>query len=246
MGLMDIPIGVRRAVESVGLEAAAVEGALERLAQYLDLLFEANQRVNLTAVRDRELAWGRLVLESLAPVDRLKGLAEGAELIDVGAGGGVPGIPLAIVLPELRVTLLEATGKKANFIERCVGELGLEGAGVVHGRAETVGHDPAHRGRYGAAVCRGVGPMNRVLEYMLPLVRVGGEAIAIKGPEVGEDELRDMDRAIEVLGGGHVDVVEASGVDGSDGMVVVSVAKESPTPKTYPRLPGVPAQNPLV
>lgn len=229
----------------MGLAAIVDEVILTRLAQYLDLLLEANQRFNLTAVRDRDLAWRRLILDSLTLLPGLESLSQGSALIDVGSGGGLPGIPIAIAIPDLKVTLLETTGKKARFLEQCVSDLELASVRVIHGRAETVGQDPTYRQSYDVAVTRGVGPMNRILEYTLPLVRVGGWVYTIKGTGV-QQELRDAGDALATLGAGEVAVYEAYPPSvGEQDTLIVGVAKDKVTPKIYPRLPGVPAKIPL-
>ena len=240
-----IPDNIRQDLQAMGLVAVVDEAVLARLSRYLDLLLETNRRFNLTAVRDRDAAWRRLILDSLTLLAGLEGLPDGSTLIDVGSGGGLPGIPIAIAKPDLKVTLLETTGKKAQFLEQCASDLGLVSVRVVHGRAETVGQDPVHRQSYDVAVTRGVGPMNRILEYTLPLVRVGGWVYAIKGSGV-QQELQDAGDALTTLGAGEVAVYEAypPAMDQQD-TLIVGVAKDKVTPKAYPRLPGVPAKSPL-
>ena len=151
-------------------------------------------------------------------------------------------MPLAIVLPALRFTLIEATGKKARFIEQAAAT--LDNVNVVAQRAEDVGQDAHHRQQYDAAICRAVGPMRELLEYTLPLVKVGGILLAMKGPSV-EDELELAGDALQTLGGGDVQLIDAY-PDGFDiRTVIVGVVKARSTPKDYPRRPGVPRQDPL-
>ncbi len=217
---------------------------MNALVRYLDLLLTANERMNLSGIRDRDEAWRRHIIDSLTLLQGLADLASGAELIDVGSGGGLPGIPIAIALKHVRVTLLEATGKKARFLGECIEQLGLTNAQVVPERAETAGQDQAHRQRYDVAVCRAVGPMRQVLEYALPLVAVGGQMLAMKGPKV-EPELRAAGDAMSILGAGDLHVFDAY-PDGFDRhTVIVCITKSRPTPKAYPRRPGVPRQDPL-
>ncbi len=237
-----IPTDIHRQLIGLGLALSDVQRV--QLARYLDVLLDANKRFNLTAIRDRQQAWHGLVLDSLTLRIGLEGLPPAVKMIDVGSGGGVPGIPMAIVDPKLQVTLLEATGKKARFLEQCVTHLSLPSVHVVQGRAENVGHDPVHRQQHDVAVCRAVGPMNRVLEYMLPLVRVGGRVLAMKGPKVLH-ELDEAGDALLILGAGRLQVLEAYPEGSNQDRVIVSVFKERPTPKTYPRQPGVPKRSPL-
>lgn len=232
----------RQTLERLGLQGPdQLMGPLQR---YLDFLLEANQRVNLTAVRDRQQAWRRLILDSLTLVAPLSDCPEGARLVDVGSGGGLPGIPIAIARPGLRVTLLETTGKKARFLQDCVARLGLPSVRVVQDRAEVVGQDPSHRQVYDVAVCRGVGPMNRALEYTLPLVRVGGCLLTVKGTQV-QCELEEATDALMILGGGELHVFDAYPDGFDESTLIVHVAKDRPTPSAYPRQPGVPQRCPL-
>lgn len=216
---------------------------LDRLGGYLHLLLETNKQFNLTAIRDPDEAWMRHILDSLS---LLPHIGEARTLIDVGSGGGLPGVVVAIVQPQLRVTLLEATGKKANFLRTVAAELPLPNTTVVNDRAETAGQDRAHRERYDLVTGRAVGPMNVMLEYTLPLASVGGRVLAMKGRKA-EQELRDAGDAIMLLGGGEVNVYDAlPGVPRVEAdAVIVEIAKEHPTPAHYPRLPGTPKQDPL-
>src|SRR5690606_31284615 len=126
---------------------------------------DANQRVNLTAVKDRDTAWHRLVLDSLTLAPGLEPVEPGGRVVDIGTGGGPPGIPLAIARPDLRFTLVDATGKKVRLVESFIEALGLDTAQAVQARAEDLGHDPRHREHYAAAVTRAVGSVAEVLEY---------------------------------------------------------------------------------
>jgi 16S rRNA (guanine527-N7)-methyltransferase len=237
-----IPDFVRGVLARLHVEASAQE--LAQLSRYLDLLLETNQQFNLTAVRDRDEAWRRHVIDSLTLLPHLADLPKGAKVIDVGSGGGLPGIPLAVTQPQLFITLLEATGKKARFLERCISELGLPQTRVVPARAESAGQEHEHRQRYDLAVCRALGPMREVLEYLLPLVRIGGSALAMKGPTVAA-ELEQAGNAMTILGAGELEITPAYPDEFAMDAVIVSVAKAQATPRAYPRLPGTPRHQPL-
>jgi 16S rRNA (guanine527-N7)-methyltransferase len=237
-----IPSQVIETAAKLGLSLDERQWSL--LSRYLDLLLEANTRFNLTAIRERDAAWMRHIIDSLTILPGLEALEAEATVIDVGSGGGLPGIPIAIARPDLAVTLLEATGKKAQFLRECIAALGLNNAWVVQGRAEEVGQQREHRQHYHAAVCRAIGPMREVLEYTLPLVAVGGLVLAMKGPKASE-ELAEAGNALDQLGGGDLRVFDAYPEGFDLHTVVVSVLKERPTPRDYPRRPGVPRQEPL-
>jgi 16S rRNA (guanine527-N7)-methyltransferase len=181
---------------------------------------------------------GELVADSLVLLDHL-GKAE--KVVDVGSGGGLPGLPLKIVLPGLSLTLVEADQAKAAFLVRACAALELRDVEVVARRAEDVGRDPAFRETFDVAVARALAPMPVLVELCLPLVRVGGRLLAQKTE--GED-VDGATRAVEIMGGRLDRVVAAASAARSSGTVVI-VDKVRPTPPVYPRRPGVPARKPL-
>lgn len=238
------PVPAFVADDLAALELALPDDALPRLAAYLDALLDANTRMNLTAVRDRDTAWRRLIIDSLTPLAGMEDLPAGAAVIDVGTGGGMPGIPLAIARPDLRFTLLDATGKKVRFVADAIAALGLSNAAALQGRAELIGHDPSHRDRYDLAISRAMGPVSVVLECCVPLVSTGGRVLAMKGPRA-EAELAAAADAMDRLGVGEVAVFDAYPESFGNELVILSFVKERPTPKGYPREPGLPKRAPL-
>jgi 16S rRNA (guanine527-N7)-methyltransferase len=237
-----VPSFVREDLQK--LEVTVTDDALALLAKYLDLLLLTNEKFNLTAIRDLDEAWRRHIIDSLTLLPFIEHLPAGAGVIDVGSGGGLPGIPLAIARPDLRVTLLESTGKKAAFLSECVRTLPLPNAVAVNDRAEKAGHDRRHREKYDAVVCRAVGVMTEILECSLPLVTVGGVLLAMKGPKA-QQELEDAGDAMSILGAGEFAVVDAYPESFGLNTVIVSVVKADPTPDEYPRAPGLPRTSPL-
>ncbi|TME02394.1 MAG: 16S rRNA (guanine(527)-N(7))-methyltransferase RsmG [Chloroflexi bacterium] len=171
----------------------------------------------------------------------LEHLGEAKTVVDVGSGGGLPGLPLKIARPELAVTLVEADQAKAAFLVRACAELGLRDVDVVPRRAEDLGRDSKYREKFDVAVARALAPMRVLAELCLPLVRVGGRLLAQK--TVGED-VEAAQNALEILGGSLVSVVPAPSAARASGTVIV-VRKSRPTPAGYPRRPGVPARKPL-
>lgn len=212
------------------------------LAAYRDLLLAWNRRVNLTAVTDP------LAVETRHFLDALSGLAvlspAARTLVDVGSGGGLPGVPLAIARPDLSVLLVDAARKKVPFLDLVIAELALYSVAALWARAEEAGQLPAHRERYDVATARALAPTAVLAEYTLPLVRVGGIVVLWKHGDVS-GELGRAARAITVLGGGQPSVhpVRAPGLE--EGRCLVVVPKERPTPPEYPRPPGRPGKRPL-
>lgn len=215
-----------------------------QLSVYVHLLDEANHRMNLTAIRDPEQVWVRHILDSLTVVDFLEEVAAGTMAVDVGSGGGLPGIPLAIVRPDLKWLLIEATGKKAAFLETVCRTLGMERVRVLARRAEDVAHDRQYRGKAGIVVCRAVGVMRQLLEYTLPLLEIGGRLLAMKGPRA-QAELEESGDALQLLGAGEVEVFDAWPEGSEWNTVIACVHQASLTPRAYPRHSGAAKSHPL-
>ncbi len=215
-----------------------------QLAHYLQLLYQANQQFNLTAIKDLAVAWDRHILDSLTLLPGFAQAQTHDQVIDIGSGGGLPAIPLAITRPDLKFILVEATGKKAKFLEETAEKLKLQNVKVINTRAETLGQDPQHRQQYPYATCRAVGPMNILLEYTLPLLKVGGQLLAMKGPAL-EEELKNAADALTTLGAGDIQIFEAYTPQFKQNTLIAAITKQDPTPTQYPRLPGTPKQDPL-
>lgn len=220
-----------------------------QLVAFRDALFNANQSMNLTAIRDLAGIERRLILESLrllAPLDaRLSALGgPRPRLIDIGTGGGVPGMVLAIARPDIEVTLLDATGKKIAFLAEVVRDLRLANVRPMHGRAEEAGLDRAHRDRFDIATARAVASIPALMELGLPLLKRGAFLLLPKGAGI-DDELRAGARAGDILGGS---ILEASFLPEAGTSIttrLVIVEKTAPTPGAYPRRSGVPSRQPL-
>lgn len=227
-------------LERLGVAADGV--TLDRLARYHALLTEWNARIDLTAVLEPEEMVDRHYLDSAAPL-ALGLISQGARVIDVGTGAGLPGIPLCILRPDLRVTLLDAQRKRVTFLQAAIEALDLP-AQAVHMRAEDAARDEAHREAYDVSVSRAVAATPTLLELTLPFVRVGGRAIAWKGPGL-QAELEQARRAAHLLGGALEGVLDAP-VPGRDWQHVLLVcAKRQKTARQYPRRAGLPGKNPL-
>ncbi|MEG1773447.1 MAG: 16S rRNA (guanine(527)-N(7))-methyltransferase RsmG [Oscillospiraceae bacterium] len=235
-----IPMETLRAgLASFGLTAD--ERQAEQFDLYGQFLLEYNEKVNLTAILDPEEIAVKHFVDSAA----VAGLAElpvGASLIDVGTGAGFPGVPLKILRPDLSVTLLDSLQKRLLFLELLSQRLGQKNA-LVHARAEQAGADPALRARYDFAASRAVAQLAVLCEYCLPLLKVGGTMLALKGPDCGA-ELEAARRAITLLGGGEPKAQLYRLPDGS-GRTLITVQKIAQTPAKYPRQRVKLAEKPL-
>jgi 16S rRNA (guanine527-N7)-methyltransferase len=210
---------------------------------YADELRLWNERFNLTAITDPEGIQVKHFLDSLSLLAVLPANPAG-RLIDVGTGAGFPGLPLKIVCPALHVTLVEATGKKVTFCEAVAAKLGLRDVTVVKARAEEIGQDPAHRAQYDWAVARAVAELPVLAEYLLPLVRVGGQAIAQKG-QSAPAEVQAAAAAVRALGGQWAQTQPLALPGLPEARYLVVYDKVAPTPPAYPRRVGVPSKSPL-
>lgn len=214
---------------------------MDLLGVYRDEIKTANEKMNLISFEGDEELEVRHFADSLAC---LRFIPPGpVRCIDVGSGAGLPGIPVKIERPEIDMVLLESVRKKADFLRNVVGKLGLEGLEVIRERAEVLGHDPAHRERYDAAISRAAAKFAAALEYTLPLVKVGGCAIIFQGASVPDmDGLADV---FDLLGGRVADVEPYRIEEGGKERTLIRVEKAAPTPADYPRRPGVPRKRPL-
>lgn len=216
---------------------------IDALRVYARELEAWNRVHNLTAIRDPQGIRVKHFLDSLSACLVLRGTPV-ERVVDVGTGAGFPGIPLKILYPQTRLTLVESVGKKADFCRHIITELGLTGVEVIQERAEKLGQAPEHRERYDWAIARAVAVMPVLLEYLLPLVRVGGRALAMKG-ESAPAEAQSAEPAAKLLGG-HLRQLTPLTLPGVvETRYLVVVDKVATTPKKYPRRVGIPAKRPL-
>jgi 16S rRNA (guanine527-N7)-methyltransferase len=210
------------------------------LDRYLDLLLDANTRINLTGLKDRAAAELNHVGDALTALSFIPSHAR--RLADVGSGGGCPGIPLAIARPDLHVTLIEATQKKAAFLASCVKELQLPNVGVLPSRAEDAANG-RDRQRFDVAIARAVAPMVFLAEWCLPLVKVGGKFLAMKGERIAE-ELPAAQKAIRLTGGAKA-TVHPIQLPNAEHHVIVELPKIAVSDSRYPRPPSQAKGKPL-
>lgn len=207
------------------------EKQLEQFEQYAALLTQWNQKINLTAIVEPQEIAVKHFIDSLSVIAAQE-IPQNATIIDVGTGAGFPGIPLLIARPDIRLTLLDSLNKRLVFLNEVLGELGLE-ADIEHARAEEAGQNPLYREQFDFAVSRAVAPMNILCEYCLPLVKVGGSFIAMKGPQATE-ETKAAKNAIAVLGGEQAFLKQFVLPDESTRYLVL-IEKRKPSEKIYPR-----------
>ena len=216
--------------------AAGLALTAEQIAQfavYNEMLLDWNTRMNLTALTAPADVAVKHIIDSLTAYDAP--LFDAAEaLIDVGTGAGLPGIPLAVYAPHIEVTLMDALAKRVRFLTEVTRAMHLTNVRCIHARAEEAARAKEHRAHYDIAVSRAVARMPVLLEYTLPFVRVGGAVLALKGRAYAE-EAEEGKHAAQILGGGAIAArpVQLPGLD--DVRAILSVVKERPTPKTYPR-----------
>ncbi len=207
-----------------------------------DRLVERNRQVNLTAITDPEEIREKHFADSLAILE-WKGLAECRKALDLGTGGGFPGLPIAIVCPQIDVTMMDSVEKKLGFVDEMIGELGLANARTLWERAEEAGRSKDYRETYDLVVSRAVAPLPVLIEYSLPFLRIGGAFVAYKS-NAGK-EIDESGRALSELGGTAEEVMDYA-VAGGDKRSLIIIRKTQPTPDKYPRRTGKPAKSPLV
>lgn len=227
--------------EFLGLQLTPVQ--VQALETFQRELLDWNTRINLTAIREPEQVQIKHLLDSLTCLQVMQGTPVN-KVIDVGTGAGLPGIPLKIAQPQIGLTLLESIEKKANFCRHIVQVLGLSGVSVITDRAETAGQSSAHREQYDWAVARAVARLPILAEYLLPLVRINGFMLAMKG-ENALEELRTAERAIRLLGGRLTQIMPVQLPRVSEKRHLLVIQKIHPTPANYPRRVGLPEKKPL-
>jgi 16S rRNA (guanine527-N7)-methyltransferase len=236
---------LKAGAKRLGLELNPAQ--LEQFASYYRELVDWNRRVNLTAITDYEDVQLKHFLDSLTVTLVWPPKIDNTDLrlIDVGTGAGLPGIPLKITFPSIKLTLLEATAKKADFLRHVTRKLGLENVKVVVGRAEEVAHQAQYREQFDLVLSRAVAALPTLVELTLPFCAIGGSFIAQKMGAIGE-EVGRASRAIELLGGKLREVKKINLPDFADERYLVIIDKVSPTPAKYPRRPGIPAKRPII
>ena len=213
----------------------------EQFFEYMNLLIEWNEKMNLTAITEPDEIILKHFIDSITI---LKELEDGSKLVDVGTGAGFPGIPLSIMNPTLQITLVDSLNKRLIFLQEVVNKLKLENIEIVHARAEEFGQNKKYREQFDISTSRAVANLSTLSEYLIPLVKVGGKVISMKAVEA-KQELNEAKKAIEILGG-TVEKVDEFNLPQSDiGRTVIIIRKNKITPNKYPRKPGTPSKEPI-
>ena len=222
------------------IEIELTKKQIEKFYNYMNLLLEWNEKINLTAIIEPREVILKHFVDSLTIAKYIK---ENEKLIDVGTGAGFPGIPLSIVKENTDIVLLDSLNKRINFLEEIKQNLKLKNITTIHGRAEEFGKNKKEREIYDIATSRAVAPLNILLEYLLPLVKVGGKAICMKGSNI--EEIGNAKNALEILGG-KIEKIEEITLPNSDiKRNIIIVKKVKNTPSKYPRKPGTPSKEPI-
>lgn len=214
---------------------------IEKYFKYMNLLREWNNKINLTAITEENDIILKHFIDSMTI---FKYINDKNNIIDVGTGAGFPGIPIAINKENVKITLLDALNKRILFLEEIINKLSLKNAVTVHGRAEDFARNKNYREMFDVAVSRAVANLSTLLEYLMPLVKVGGKCICMKGSDINE-ELKEAKFAINVLGG-KIEKIDNFYLPNSDikrNIIIIKKIKE--ISKVYPRKAGIPSKNPL-
>lgn len=229
----------RNSMNSIGIELT--DSQLNAFETYYDMLIDRNKVMNLTAITEFDEVMDKHFLDSVYLFRSIKLEAE-YKLIDIGTGAGFPGIPLKIVFPELKITLLDSLNKRVGFLNDVIDELNLNDIEAIHGRAEDIARDKAYRASYDIAVSRAVANLSTLSEYCLPFVKIGGKFVSYKSGDCA-DEVDNAKAAIHLLGGKINKIDEFSYSNNSRSFIVID--KVMNTSNKYPRKAGLPSKKPL-
>ena len=218
------------------------EEQVEKFYKYMQLLLEWNEKINLTAITNPKEIILKHFIDSLTI---LKYIKKGAKVIDVGTGAGFPGIPLKILRDDINLTLLDSLNKRINFLKLVIDELKLKNVDTIHGRAEEIGKNKRYRESFDISFSRAVANLSTLSEYLIPLVKIGGISISMKGSEIKE-EIEKSKKAITLLGGNinKIDFFELPQSDIKRNLIIIE--KERSTPAKFPRKPGLPSKEPIL
>lgn len=214
---------------------------LEQFFEYMELLIEWNEKMNLTAIIEPEEIILKHFIDSITI---LKDIEDNSRVVDVGTGAGFPGIPLSIMNPTLKITLVDSLNKRLIFLQEVVNKLQLKNVEIIHARAEEFGQNKKYREGFDVATSRAVANLSTLSEYLIPLVKVCGKVVSMKAADARE-EINDAKKAIEVLGGAIEKIDEFNLPQTDIGRTIITIRKQKQTPNKYPRKPGTPSKEPI-
>lgn len=231
--------GVLEKASTMGVRFSVEQ--MDKFYKYMNLLIEWNEKINLTAIIEPNEIILKHFIDSITI---LKDIKDGSIVVDVGTGAGFPGIPLSIMNPTLKITLVDSLNKRLIFLQEVINELDLKNVELVHARAEEFGRNKKYREKFDVATSRAVANLATLSEYLLPLVKINGKAISMKAGNASQ-EIEDAKKAIKTLGG-NINNIEEFNLPQSDiGRTIIIIDKISGTPGKYPRKPGTPAKEPI-
>lgn len=224
------------------LDIRVDENSRVMIKEYVMLLLKGMEKCRLTGEKTEHGIIEKHLYDAIYPLKCIN-IENSSRLLDLGTGGGLPGIPIKIIRPDLKLTLLDSNKKKALFLKETIRALNLTGVEVTINRAELVGHNSMYREAYDYILCRAVAKTAVLAELSLPLLRIGGKAILYKGPR-GEEELKKAINAINICGGSLESIKDYSLKSGEERKLFL-IKKIKLTPEKYPRKPGLPAKRPI-
>ncbi len=228
-------------IQAKKIDVILDEEQIQKFYKYMELLLEWNKKINLTAIVEPRDVILKHFVDSLTIC---KELQKNKTLADIGTGAGFPGIPVKILRPDLDITLIDSLNKRVNFLTMVIEALKLEKIIALHGRIEDFGKNKKYREKFDYVTSRAVANLSTLSEYMIPLVKIGGKCICMKGSNIDE-ELKNAEKAIKTLGG-KIEKVDTFLLPDTDmGRNIILIKKEKATPNKYPRKAGTPAKEPI-
>lgn len=216
---------------------------ISQFEKYYEMLIDWNNKINLTAITEKEEVWKKHFEDSISIIKAID-VNSISSIIDVGTGAGFPGIPIKIMFPHIKLTLLDSLNKRIKFLDSVIVELGLDNVETIHGRAEDFGKNIKYREQYDVCVSRAVANLATLSELCIPFVKVGGYFISYKA-EKGDDELESSSKAISILSDGIIKKVDLVIPDTDYGRKLFVINKKKSTPNKYPRKAGTPSKEPI-
>ena len=212
-----------------------------KLYNYMNLLLEWNEKINLTAITDEK----EIILKHFIDSFTInKFINSGDKMLDIGTGAGFPGLPIKIIRPEVDVFLMDSLNKRINFLNEVIESLQLKNIEAFHSRAEEMAKNNKFREKFDLVTSRAVAKLNILLEYMLPYTKVNGKCLCMKGPNI-EEEIKEAEKALKILGGEIEKIEKIILPDSNIERKIIIIRKKSATPLKYPRKAGMPTKEPL-